>query len=321
MIFEKKIVTMYKSVLLKRRDPDGTLYYFSKDDFPGLCAEEYSFLGDKGQKLAAYLYYRGEKRTDKLIMFEHGMGCGHAAYMQEINKITEHGYTVFTYDHTGTRCSEGEHTGGFSQSLSDLDRAYRFVRSMPEYNSADISIIGHSWGGFSTMNIPAIHPDITHVVALAGFISPKAIQEQFLSGFLKLYRKPILQGERDAFPDYVDYDGRASLKDTKVKALIIHSKDDDTCYFKNHFCELQRAVSDNSSVEFLAVDKKGHNPNYTEDAVKYKNERMAVLKKLLKKKQLTTNEAKAAFVKSCDWVRMTKQDDEIWNKIFDFIEK
>ena len=321
MIFEKKIVTMYKNVLLKRHDPDGTLYYFSKDDFPGLCAEEYSFLGDKGQRLSAYLYYRGEKRTDRLIMFEHGMGCGHVAYMQEINKITEHGYTVFTYDHTGTRCSEGEHTGGFSQSLSDLDRAYRFVRTIPEYSSADISVIGHSWGGFSTMNIPAIHPVFKHAVALAGFISPKAIQEQFLSGFLKFYRKPILQSECEAFPDYVKFDGRNSLKDTKVKVLIIHSKDDDTCHFENHFGELKRAVSDNPNVEFLAVDGKGHNPNYTEDAVKYKDECMALLRKLLKKKKLKTDEEKAAFVKSHDWMRMTKQDDKVWNKIFDFIEK
>ena len=321
MIFEKQIVGMYKKTLLKRHDPDGTLYYFSKEDFPGLCSEEYSFPGHKGQRLAAYLYYRGEKRTDRLIMFEHGMGSGHAAYMQEINKITEQGYTVFTYDHTGTRCSEGENIGGFSQSLSDLDRAYRFVRSMPEYNTADISVIGHSWGGFSTMNIAAIHPEITHAVALAGFISPKAIQEQVFSGFLKFYRKAIFKSELDAFPDYAEFDARKSLKDTKTKVLIIHSKDDPTCHFDNHFGELKKVISDNENVEFLELDGKGHNPNYTEDAVRYKDERMAVLRKMLKKKQLTTDEQKAAFVKSNDWVRMTKQDESVWNKIFDFIEK
>lgn len=321
MIFEKKILEMYKKIFLTRHDPDGTLYYFTKEDFPGLCMQEYSFLGDKGQKLSAYLYYRGEKRTDRLIMFEHGMGNGHAAYMQEINKITEHGYTVFTYDHTGTRCSEGENIGGFSQSLADLDRAYKFVRSIPDYKDADISVIGHSWGGFSTMNIPAIHTDITHVVALAGFISPKAIQEQFFSGLLKFYRSVIYRQELSDFPDYARFDGRKSLKNTKTKALIIHSKDDKTCHFENHFGELKRALSDSENVEFLAVDGKGHNPNYTEDAVKYKDERMAVLRKMLKKKQLTTDEEKAAFIKSSDWLRMTKQDDEIWNKIFDFLER
>ena len=321
MIFEKKILDVYNKTLLTRHDPDGTLYYFSKEDFPGLLSEEYFFLGDKGQKLSAYLYYRGEKSTDRLIMFEHGMGNGHAAYMQEINKITERGYTVFTYDHTGTRCSEGNSIGGFSQSLSDLDRAYKFVRSMPEYTLADVSVIGHSWGGFSTMNIPAIHPEITHVVALAGFISPKAIQEQFFSGILKFYRKAIYTQELSDFPDYARFDGRTSLKNAKTKALIIHSRDDKTCHFENHFGELKRALSDSENVEFLAVDGKGHNPNYTEDAVKYKDERMAVLRKMLKKKKLQTDEEKAAFVASNDWVRMTKQDDEVWNRIFDFLEQ
>ena len=321
MIFEKKISDIYKKKLIRRLDGDGSVHYFGKEDFDGLMADDCSFLGDKGQRLYGHFYFRGKRRCDRLIMLDHGMGCGHVAYMREIDEITKRGYTVFTYDHTGTRSSGGENIGGFSQSLSDLDRAVKFVRSRDEYKDTEISVIGHSWGGFSTLNIAALHPEISHVVALSPFISPKAIQEQVLRGFLKFYQSAIYKIEADALPEYAHFDGRESLKGARTKALIIHSKDDDTCYFKNHFCELQRAVSDNSSVEFLAVDKKGHNPNYTEDAVKYKNERMAVLKKLLKKKQLTTDEAKAAFVKSCDWVRMTKQDDEIWNKIFDFIEK
>ena len=321
MIFEKKIVDMYKKTLLKRHDPDGTLFYFSKDDFPGMCAEEYSFSGDKGQPIAAYLYYKGEKRTDRLVMFEHGMGNGHAAYMQEINVLCEHGYTVFTYDHTGTRCSGGDNIGGFSQSLSDLDRAVSFVRSMPEYSDTDISVIGHSWGGFSTMNIAARHPDITHAVALAGFISPKAVQEQFFSGFLKFYRKAIFKDECEKFPDYAMTDARESLKNTKTKVLIIHSRDDKTCHFKNHFEALKSAVSGNENVEFLALDGKGHNPNYTESAVKYKDEMSAVLTAKNKKNALCTDEAKAAFQSSWDWVKMTEQDMDVWQKIFVFLDK
>lgn len=321
MIFQKLVLGFYRKTLLCRHDPDGTLYYFSKEDFPGLECEEYSFTGDKGQRLAAYLYYRGEKRFDRLIMFEHGMGCGHAAYMQEINVITEHGYTVFTYDHTGTRCSEGENIGGFSQSLSDLDRAVRFVRSMPEYKDSDISVIGHSWGGFSTMNIPAIYPDITHVVALSGFISPRAIQEQFFGGLLKYYRKAAFKLEYESLPDYAEFDARISLKNASTRALIIHSRDDETCLFENHFEALRRALSGCENVEFLALDGKRHNPNYTSDAIAYMRERMSDLRTKLKKKQIVTDEDKAAFVANQDWVRMTKQDEDVWSKIFAFLEK
>lgn len=322
MIFEKKVVKLFESTLLRRHDPDGTIFYFSKEDFPGLICEEYSFLGDKGQRLMAYLYYRGARRTDKLVIFEHGMGNGHAAYMQEINLLTEHGYTVFTYDHTGTRCSEGEHIGGFSQSLSDLDRAVSFVRSMPEYEKSEIAIIGHSWGGFSTMNIAALHPDVKKVVAIAGFISPRAIINQFLSGALSLYRKAVYKTELDKFPEYAEFDGRVTLASTETKALIIHSRDDNTCHYKKHCGKLKKALANKcENVEFLTLDGKGHNPNYTEDAVRYKDAFAADLKAKIKAGELDTDEKKAAFIKSYDWKRMTVQDDAVWNKILEFLEK
>lgn len=322
MIFEKQILKIFRKTLLKRHDPDGTVFYFSKEDFDGLGCEEYSFTGDKGQRLMAYLYFKGEKRTDKLVMFEHGMGNGHAAYMQEINLLCTHGYTVFTYDHTGTRCSEGEHIGGFAQSLSDLDRAVAFVRSLPEYSEAEIAVIGHSWGGFSTMNIPALYPDIKKVVAISGFISPRAIQEQFLSGFLKFYRKAIYKSELLAFPEYADYDGRVTLRNAKdTKALIIHSRDDKTCLFDNHFAEMQKALIGCDNVKLIALDGKGHNPHYTKDAVKYKDEFFARLKEKLKKNELDTEEKKREFVDSFDWQRMTAQDEDVWCEIIKFIEK
>lgn len=321
MIFEKKIVAKYQQTLLTRHDPDGILFYFSKEDFPGLCCDEHSFTGDKGQRLSAYLYYKGEPRTDRIIVFDHGMGNGHVAYMQEINVLCDGGYTVFTYDHTGTRCSEGEHIGGFSQSLSDLDKAIKYVKAMPEYQASTISVIGHSWGGFSTMNIPAIHPQITHVVSLSGFTSPKAIQEQVLTGFLKFYRKAIYAAEREAFPKYAKFNACTSLKNTKTKALIIHSRDDAVCLFDNHFEELRRSLAGNQNVAFLAVDGKGHNPNYTAEAVRLKDEMTASMKDKIKQKKLETEEEKAAFQSSWDWKKITEQDMDVWGEIFKFLKK
>ena len=86
MIFEKKILSIYKSIMLVRHDSDGSVFYFSKEDFPGLLSEDLSFRGNNGQKLNGHFYYRDKKRTDKLVFFEHGMGNGHVAYMNEINK-------------------------------------------------------------------------------------------------------------------------------------------------------------------------------------------------------------------------------------------
>lgn len=319
MIFEKKVIDLYKKTLLKRHDPTGAVFYFGKDDFPGLCFDELSFKGNKGQRLIGGFYYRGAKRSDKIVVFDHGMGCGHAAYMQEINLLTENGYTVFSYDHTGTGSSDGEHIGGFSQSLADLDQAMTALKAMPELADTKFAVIGHSWGGYSTMNIPAFHPEITHVVALAGFISPKAIQKQFLRGALSLYRKVIFKIEENALPDYCERDARQSLKKTDAKALIIHSVDDDTVSFKAHFDALRKEFRESERVSFLTVADKRHHPHYTKSAVLCEDEFKREYKRRLKSSLLTSDKEKSEFRDSYDWVKMTEQDGDLWREIISFL--
>ena len=45
------------------------------------------------------------------------------------------------------------------------------------------------------------------------------------------------------------------------------------------------------------------------------------LSKKLKKKELKTDEQKKAFVESFDWWKMTAQDEKVWEKIYDFLDK
>ena len=320
MIFENKVLSIYKKKLLQRRDPDGLAHVFMPHEFEGLRYESYTFEGDKGQTLSARLYYRGEPRRDRLIMLDHGMGCGHNSYLKEIDVITAEGYTVFTYDHTGTMLSGGEDIGGFSQSLSDLDRAVKFVRSLPEYKDASLAVIGHSWGGFSTMNIPALHPEISHVVALSGFISTKAIQDQVSGGLLRIYRPMLYKLEHDRLPDYADYDGRKSLTGAKTKALILHSKDDRTCLYNHHFKKMKKALCDSENVTFISLEGKVHHPQYTSEAVKYKLAYAKDRRQRQKSGRLDTDEAKQAFVNGYDFHKMHEQDMELWQRIFEFLE-
>jgi hypothetical protein len=70
----------------------------------------------------------------------------------------------------------------------------------------------------------------------------------------------------------------------------------------------------------MLVNGKGHNPNYTAEAVKYLGEFSALRAKLLKNKK-ATDEEKARFVASFDWHRMTAQDEEVWKEIFAHLDK
>lgn len=316
MIFEKTIVGIYKKNICVRQDGSPLLSYFSAQDFPGLQHTPFDFLGNNGQKLQGYFYYYDNPRKDRLIVFDHGMGYGHVAYMKEIELIARRGYTVFTYDHTGCRESEGESIVGFAQSLCDLDYAVNDVRTVEGYRDVPISVIGHSWGGFAALNISALHKDIESCVSISGFIAVERMIEQFFSGILKFYRPSVLRLEHEANPMYSLIDARKNLKDTSARILYIASDDDPTVKKEYHYDSLVG----NEKVELMLVHGKKHNPNYTSDAASELAKMSGAMTEGMKKNSFKTPEDAEKFRTSWDWHRITAQDVELWNKIFDFIE-
>lgn len=317
----KAIEKIYRSKVYARADGDEAVFYFSKDNFEGLNAENFFFSSSLGHKMSGCFYsYEGfdEKR---LIIFEHGMGSGHTGYMKEIEMLCREGYRVFSYDHTGCMNSEGETTNGFAQSLRDLDDAIKALKSDSRYKDLSLSVVGHSWGGFSSLNISALHPEIEKIVAMAGFVSVERIVGGFFSGILSPFGKKIMETEKASNPEYVKYDALETLKSTESEVLVIHSLDDKTVSAEKNFKVLQDGLKDKENISFLSLDGKNHNPNYTEDAVKYKDNFFAEYTKALKKKKLVTSEAKKAFRESYDWERMTAQDEKVWAEIFDFLRR
>ena len=121
-------------------------------------------------------------------------------------------------------------------------------------------------------------------------------------------------------PVFSKTDTVRSLKNTRTKVLIIHSSDDKTVNYKKHFDVMKKGLSKNPNIEFMLLKGKNHNPNFTEFAVVYKDDFFRTLSKKLKKKELVTDEQKKAFVESFDWWKMTAQDENIWEKIFNFLE-
>lgn len=320
MIFAKQIENLYRSQLFNRCDENGTVYYFSAKDFPGLKQEPYALKATAGHRLQGYFYHYGSPVPGRIVVFDHGMGGGHRSYMKEIEMLARHGFLVFAYDHTGCMESEGESTNGFAQSLNDLDACLNALKADPRYREMKISVMGHSWGAFSTQNIAALHPDICHVVAMSGFISVSQMLHQTFGGIMGGFYKHLYQIEEAANPDYVKYCAAESLKNTRAKVLLIHSADDKVVNGKFHFDVLRKELTGRENIRFLEVNGKGHNPNYAEDAVKYKDQFFAVLTKKLKKNELVTEEQKRAFVAGYDWNRMTAQDETVWEVIFEVLD-
>lgn len=312
MLFEKQIVNTFRSNFLRRCDDVGTAHYFSAADFPGLNQESFRFASSCGHDLQGYFYHYANPIPGRIVVFDHGFGGGHRSYMKEIEMLCRHGFLVFSYDHTGCMESGGDDIRGFSQSLRDLDDCLKALKASERCQGLDISVMGHSWGGFSTGNIAALHPDVSHIVVLSGFISVEAIVNQFFGGIMGGYRKPIMA--LDPNPDYNRHCSVESLGNSNAKILLVYSDNDKLVGKAAHFDVLKNALSHKDNVRFLLVSNKGHNPNYTEDAVKYLGEYSSAVARQGKK--LKTKEQKKAFRNSWDWNRMTAQDESVWAEIF-----
>ena len=319
MIFEKKIVEIYKQTAFCRCDNDGLAYYFTEVDFEGLNKVPYQFKSTLGHTLQGFFYYYDNYKDNKLIIFDHGFGPGHTAYMKEIEKLCKEGYKVFAYDHTGCMLSEGVNINGMAQSLHDLDDCVNEIKNNPEFSNLELYVMGHSWGGFSTLNIASLHKEVKKIVVLAGFVSVKDLIDSNFTGLLKGYRKAILEVETKANPNYVNFDGVETLKNSDVLALLIYSDNDHLCK-RPHVDKLIKNLSECENVKILLEHNKWHNPNYTIEAVNYLNEYVNKKNKILKNKELTEIE-KTKFVESFDFNKMTEQDEVIWHMIFEHLER
>lgn len=318
MLFSSLITKVYKGTVFHRFDERDTAFYFSHTDFEGVNRDSYSFKNYWGEDLCAYFYYPDNEIEGRIVVFEHGLGAGHRSYMREIVMLVSHGYRVLTYDRTGCASSPGESARGLSASLSDLDACLKALKADEKYGKYDVSVVGHSWGGFSTMNIASYHPEVSHIVAMSGFSSLRAMLEQQFSGFLSRYIPYIYELEKSNNPDYVDSDAIKALGSTDAHVLIIHSSDDPVVSCDIHFNRLRAALSHKKNIRFLRLEGKAHNPNYTSSAVKL----LADYGKKLKKnsKKLKSTEQKKAFLDSFDWYAITEQDEAVWSEIFNTLD-
>ena len=319
MLFEKQVVAMFKGMMYKRCDDDGTAFYFSAEDFPGLGKEAYAFRSSAGHTLQGYLYSYENYDANRLVVFDHGFGGGHRSYMKEIELLCRRGYRVFAYDHTGCMESGGETPNGLAQSLCDLNDCITTLKNDERFRGLDLSVVGHSWGGFSTLNISALHPEISHVVVLSGFVSVEELVNTFFSGIMKGYRKALMTLERTSNPRFADCNAVDSLLKSRAKVLLIYSDNDRMCT-RRHYDILWEKLAERENTQFLLVSGKDHNPNYTKDAVAYLGEYIKAKNKLLRSKKPLTDEQKAAFVASYDWERMTAQDETVWDEIYRALE-
>ena len=195
MILGKIILYTYKKILINRNDYQGALNYFSHADFDGLGAKKVEFSTANSDVLRGNIYSYSEAKAGKLVVFDHGIGAGHRAYMREIERICRAGYTVLSYDKTGSGESDGESIRSFSQGVYDLEACLGFVAES-EFADDKIILVGHSRGAFSALNARHFGLNVTHIVAMSAPLSLENMLSQFFGGFLAKYIPKILKARK-----------------------------------------------------------------------------------------------------------------------------
>ncbi|MBP0975900.1 MAG: alpha/beta hydrolase, partial [Oscillospiraceae bacterium] len=75
--------------------------------------------------LKGWIY--GAEHTDRLLVFAHGIGSGHEAYVNQLCWFVDQGWCVFAYDAAGSGDSPGDSTVGLVQSALDLNSALNYI--------------------------------------------------------------------------------------------------------------------------------------------------------------------------------------------------
>ena len=301
----------YKKKLVCRYDKQVAIPYYSHQDFKGLNQERYIFTNSKGIELHYFYYYYPNYKKDKIVLFCHGIGPGHTAYLKEIEWLAKAGYKVLTLDYTGCGESKGDILGSLYTPTYDALELLKYL-----HFDAEIIPVGHSLGGFTALNVIANREDINRAVIMSGFLSVSLLMNSFLKskwlakGIIKYESKFALKQDKNYILDF--------LKTTSKEILFIQSIDDNVVPYAASVKVVEEAG--NSHLKVIKENHKKHNPNYTVEAVNYMSSTFNEYYSKIKAKTIKTNEQKIEFFKNVSLDKLTEQDPKIVKATLDFIE-
>lgn len=303
-------------------DPMST---FSNDDFPLLRADKVLFKSGQNQ-LTGYFYHYQKPDKSKVVIFVHGFGNGHHRYFDLIDYLAKNGLYVFSYDATSFDESEGNGIRGFPQGLIDLSNAINYVKSLG-YKEEDISLVGHSWGAYSSGAITIDYPHIAKVVMISGFNKSLDLIKSHGSAWARSKFDDsygyIVSYEKRHFPQYSSYTVLNAFKNSQSEYLIIHSEDDKTVPIEAGLALFKEELKGNHRVSFITLKDRGHGTSY--DSAKgraYYEDLTNRYKEYLKDKEYTRDEREHLFNLLNDKSRWTDMlNYPLMDSIVDFIKR
>lgn len=94
---------------------------------------------------------------------------GHKPFWVIADHLTRQGIAVLRYDERGVGASEGDFATATTLDFADdVEAIVEWVRQIPELDSSNIGLVGHSEGGIIAPMVAARNPSVSWIVLLAG---------------------------------------------------------------------------------------------------------------------------------------------------------
>ena len=240
---------------------------FVRYDTPAHIPQELSTMAQTRQECSFYsgenrltgYYYPAAEKAHGLIVFVPGFHAGGDDYLQQIDHLLSYGWSVFTFDTTGTGRSQGENQVGFSQVIPDLEAALKYVENQNYFGYNELVLMGHSRGAYAACCVLPNVQNVTAVVSISGVNSAMEAVMQMSEnaigpvsygnyGFLWLYQAKLFGKET------LTLQADEILTAEDIPTLVIHGKLDDQFPTDESSIYSYQASIGSEKVQYLLCD-------------------------------------------------------------------
>ncbi len=282
---------------------ENTLQDRNVNEFDNLTYKQIEFYSGKSI-LRARIYYNNNVNENNVIIFCHGFGAGHEAYITEIDYYVKNCYVCIGFDYKGCKLSDGK-VSHFGQSIKDLKALYNYLEEINFLQDKNLYLWGHSWGGYTALHGSKL-PKVQKIISLCPFDKPlNLITKQSKNVIKKLAVLLVPFRNILYFCKYGKYANLSSFKainKSNKTALIIFGEKD--------YLIGKIDFKFNNNVIVKTQKEKGHNVYSSFTAEEYLKETINNLNSTTDKKEI---------LNSVDYKKITEQDLNLLQETLDFL--
>ncbi len=251
------------SILFPRSElsPDSLELRYCDIDESKYPRKEVEFLSGKNTLHGCIYYTAG---SPAIIVMAHGIRGGADSHLAEAQYFIDMGWSVFCFDGTGSRESNGNSTVGLSQMKLDLLAALDYLTN--NYPTTPLLLYGHSMGAYSCASVLDDGYDVAGAVLISGFASTvdtMYYHARLKAGALALFGYPFLTLHNYVlFGEHADEYAIDSINSVDTPVLIIHGSQDQVIPLEISIYGKKDQIS-NDNVEFLIIEDEGRNRHST----------------------------------------------------------